>query len=254
MKKILALLLVLLMVTSIVLVACQKKKPARDDDNNDDYNNVVTTDAASETEPLESDTFIPSGTWREVTGVVYAGVDNLNLRTAPQTGSSTIAKKVNAGQKLNRTETNGVWSKVTLDGDSTVYYVANTWLSTNGNNFSFTACDPVNLTINATDRSVVFFTSPFDNEDNDLYLDNAVCASGIKTQNVIGDYTLKKLATSVNGAWIKVEFVGTIKINDKNQKTFDSSAPGVLYIKALSVSRGDIVDPTYTPNDNTGRG
>ena len=253
MKKILALLLVLLMVISIVLVACQKNKPVRDDDDDDDYNNVETTDVASET-VLESDTFIPTGTWREVSDTVYAGVDSLNLRTAPQTGSSTIAKKVNAGQKLTRTETNGVWSKVTMEGDSTVYYVANTWLSTNGNNFTFTDCTPVDLTIEATERNVIFFTSPFENEDPDLYFDNAVCSSGFKTENVIGEYTLKKLATSANGAWIKVEFVGTIKINDNNQKTFSAENPGVLYIKALSISRGDIVDPTYTPNDNTGRG
>ncbi len=253
MKKILALLLVLLMVTSIVLVACQKKKPVKNDENDDDYNNVETTDEASETQ-LESDTFIPNGTWREVNDTVYAGVDSLNLRTAPQTGSSTIAKKVNAGDKLNRTETNGVWSKVTLDGDSTVYYVANTWISTNASNFSYTECDPVDLEINATERNVIFFTSPFENEDEDLYFDNAVCSSGIKTSNVIGEYSLKKIATSTNGAWIKVEFVGTIKINDANQKTYAAENPGVLYIKALSVSRGDIIDPTYTPNDNTGRG
>lgn len=252
MKKILALSLALLMMAAS-LAACNKKPttlPSEDDD--DAYvstnNNPNTSDPTNpeDNQNPGSTTTPQTGAWVEQVDTVYAGVD-LRLRTsASASNNNNVAKVVDFGTKLNRTETNGTWSKVTVDGDSQVYYVSNTWISTNAGHFNFTACDPVDLTINSTPNNIIFFTSPFECEDGDLYLENAVCASGIKLSNIEGTYTLKKTGASLSGSWIRVEFVGTIKISDKNTMTFTSDAPGELYVKMLAIKRGDITDPTYT--------
>ena len=67
-------------------------------------------------------------------------------------------------------------------------------------------------------------------------------------------YTLKKVATSASGSWIKVEFVGTIEINTNNTKTFAAGNPGELYVKVRAIERGDITDPTYSGGSSSGGG
>lgn len=259
MKKTLALLLALLMITTISLAACKKDKtPSGLDDEDDDNFNAVTTDeneSESESES-DSDTKKPATTeWVDKNDVVYAGVDRLNLRTSASASSSTnIAKKVDSGTKLNRIASNGIWSKVTLDGETTEYYVSNDWLASNGGDFSFTSCTPVDLTINESEYLLTFFESPFESDDNDLYFENAVCASGFKKENVKGTYTLKKIGTSASGSWIKVTFVGTIEISSNNVKTFSTEAPGTLYIKQSAITRGVVTDPTYVANNPSGGG
>lgn len=254
MKKILALSLALLMLVAS-LAACNKKPntlPA--DDEEDAYVATDKTPSASdpstsedEKTPGSTTTTPQTGAWVEQVDTVYAGVD-LRLRTsASASNNNNIAKIVDYGTKLTRTETNGTWSKVTVDGDSQVYYVSNTWLSSNPGHFNIVDCTPVDLTINNTSNNIIFFTSPFECDDQELYFENTVCASGFKLSNVKdGTYTLKKTGTSVSGAWIRVEFVGTIEINEKNFKTFTADAPGVLYVKIRAIDRGDITDPTYS--------
>ena len=256
MKKILALSLALLMMAAS-LAACNKKpNTVTSEEEDDGY-------VASEKNPNSSDTTNPdnnknpnssgsnnvqtSGTWVEQVDTVYAGVD-LRLRTsASASNNNNIAKIVSFGTKLNRTETDGNWSKVTLDNDSQVYYVSNTWISSSVGHFNFVDCSPVDLTINNTSNNIIFFTSPFECDDQELYFENAVCASGFRLSNIKdGSYTLKKTGTSVSGAWIRVEFVGTIVINDKNTKTFTAEEPGELYVKIRAIDRGDITDPTYS--------
>ena len=258
MKKTLALLLALLMITTISLAACKKDKtPSGLADEDDDNFNAITTDAESESESESgSDSKKPASTdWVDKNDVVYAGVDRLNLRTsASASSSSNIAKKVDSGTKLNRISSNGIWSKVTLEGDTTEYYVSNDWLASNGGDFSFTACTPVDLTINESEYLLTFFESPFESDDNDLYFENTVCASGFKKENVKGEYSLKKIGTSATGSWIKVTFVGTIEISANNKKTFSADEPGTLYIKLSAVSRGVVTDPTYVASNPSGGG
>ncbi|MBQ9086655.1 MAG: hypothetical protein IJY47_05660 [Clostridia bacterium] len=262
MKKPLALLLALLMTTTVALAACSKEKDTDsnlDDDFDNEYNNVQTTDVESENESesgTETDTKKPvSSDWVDKNDVVYAGVDRLNLRTsASSSNNNNIAKTVDSGTKLNRASSNGTWSKVTLEGSTQVYYVSNAWLSSNAADFSYTACTPVALTINDTTNNIIFFESPFESDDSNLYFENAVCASGFKKENVKGEYTLKKVGTSASGSWIKVEFVGTIEINANNKKTFTSDNPGELYVKTRAIERGDISDPTYSSGSSSGGG
>ena len=260
MKKTLALLLALLMITTIALAACKKEKtPSGLDDEDDDNYNVLSSDSESESgseSESESESKKPATSeWVDKNDVVYAGVDRLNLRTsASASNNNNISKTVDSGTKLNRISSNGVWSKVTLDGNTQEYYVSNDWLSSNAGDFSFTACTPVDLTINETTNNIIFFESPFESDDEDLYFENAVCASGFKKANVKGAYTLKKVATSASGSWIKVEFVGTIEINTNNTKTFAAGNPGELYVKVRAIERGDITDPTYSGGSSSGGG
>lgn len=260
MKKILALSLALLMMAAS-LAACNKKTstlPPEDDD--DAYvstnNNPSTSDPTNPEDNKNPDsTNTPqTGAWVEQVDTVYAGVD-LRLRTsASASNNNNVAKIVDFGTKLNRSETNGTWSKVTLDGDSQVYYVSNTWISASAGHFNIVDCTPEDLTINNTSNNIIFFTSPFECDDQELYFENTVCASGFKLENIKdGTYTLKKTGTSASGAWIRVEFVGTIVINDKNSKTFTADEPGELYVKIRAIERGDITDPTYSqPSGSVG--
>jgi hypothetical protein len=92
----------------------------------------------------------------------------------------------------------------------------------------------------------MFFENPFESEDMDAYYDIVLCKSGFKLSNVSSTYSLKKTGTSENGEWIRVEFVGTITISATNSATFTEAAPGVFYVKMRSITRGDIIDPTYS--------
>lgn len=256
MKKFLALSLALLMMAAS-LAACNKKNnKVLSDDEDEGY--VSTTQKPSDTTtPDDKDPDAPTtqtGTWVEQVDTVYAGVDKLHLRTSDNKDSNNnIAKTIDWGTKLNRTETNGKWSKVTLDGDSQTYYVSNTWISANAGHFNIVACEPVTLEIKDTSNNILFFESPFECNDSELYYDNVICASGFKLSNIDGAYTLKKTGVSSSGSWVRVEFVGTIKISDKTSATFTETAPGELYVKILAFNRGDIDDPTYVkPGTSTG--
>ena len=252
MKKTLALLLALLMIATMALAACQKdKKPSGLDDLDDEYNNLSDTDF--ETEENEStsgsDTKKPvSNEWVDKNDVVYAGASNLNLRTSASASSSNnISKKVDSGTKLNRISTNGIWSKVTLEGNTQEYYVSNDWISSNASDFEITPCTAVALTINETTNNILFFESPFESYDGaDLRYENVALASGFKKANVKGEYSLQKIGTSASGNWVKVKFVGTIEISSSNTKTFTADNPGEFFVKIRAFNRGDITDPTYT--------
>ena len=268
MKKTLALALAILMLTAS-LAACSKKEntppvddeddgyvtkdtkdtsDTNDSDENNDSNNNNDTDNNGNSNDNNNNNLVG---WMDSVDTVYAGV-RLNLRTSAAMGNNNIAKEVPFGTKLNRTATNSVWSKVTLDGDTTEYYVSNDWISSTAGHFSYNSCEPVALTINDTPNNIIFFTSPFECEDNELYFSNAVCASGFKLSNVSEGYSLKKVATSASGSWIKVEFVGTITISANNTKTYTADAPGELYVKVRAIERGDITDSTHTNNPSGG--
>lgn len=263
MKKGLALCLAGLMLTA-ALTACKDDTPTTpsgsdaDDDgyvyNNNNNNNNNTDNGTNGTGDSSTNgsgttnggTNTATGTWVDAAGTFYAG-DELRLRTsASSSGTNNIAKTVPLGTQLTRISTNGTWSKVTVSGDSTEYYVSNDWLASNGNDFSFTACEPVSLTINESSYNIMFFETPFEAGD-EVYYENVVCKSGFKLSNVSQGYTLKKIGTSASGNWIKVEFVGTITISSTNVKTYTAEAPGVLYVKMRAIKvHGSITDPTYT--------
>ena len=68
-----------------------------------------------------------------------------------------------------------------------------------------------------------------------------LCKSGIKANNLSEGYSLKKLAVSENGGWVKVEFVGTVTISSNNFETFTAENPGIFYIQTLAFTRGDVL-------------
>lgn len=255
MKKVLALFLALMMVT-VSLAACKKEPSSSllgEEGDDDGYvvkpNNSDTSDTSDTSNTTGGGT--QTGVWTDTGDTMYAGVDELRLRTSADSGNN-VAKKVNMGTKLNRISTNGVWSKVTVEGDTNEYYVSNAWLSSNVGDFNFTETNPaVALTIGNTDNNILFFESPFE-ADGDAYYENVVCASGFKVDKVSSTYTLEKIGTSASGNWIKVKFVGTITITATNTKTYTPDNPGILYVKMRAITRGDIVDPTYTSNNPGG--
>ncbi len=270
MKKTLALLLALLMLGAS-LVACQQQPttpPDEEDDGyistnkdnqnneNDNNNNEGNNEGNNENpgnegnEQPDNSTNVPQiGAWVEQIDTVYAGA-TLKLRSsASKASDNNVVKSVPFGTKLNRTDTNQEWSKVSLDGDSQTYYVLNAWLASNNGSFTFTDCTPVDLTINQTSNNIMFFKSPFESEDQNAYYANVICASGFQHDQV--SYTsLKKTGVSANGLWIRIEFVGTITIGANNTKTYTDTQPGVLYVKMRSIERGDITDPTHSGSVN----
>lgn len=259
MKKTLAILLAILML-SAAFVACEKEPtPPVEDDEDDGY---IDTDPDGEQTPdgeqnpdgeqtpdgeQNPNTQTPSTNgWITKNDVVYAGVQ-LRLRTSPSSsGNNNIAKSVEMGTKLNRSETNAKWSKITLDGETTEYYVSNAWIASSMGDFKYTTLtEPVSLTINASDYNIIFFFTPFESGDNDAYYENVLGAGGFKLKDVSSTYTLKKTATSESGTWIRVEFVGTVTISGK-ANTYTDAQPGVFYVKTRAIARGDITDPTYS--------
>ena len=261
MKKVLAILLAM-MLMSATLVACEKEQPnlPEEEEEDDGYINSDPDDTDGEGEqnpddgeqnPNENTDQTPSTSgWVTKNDTVYAGVQ-LRLRTSPSSaGTNNIAKSVDMGTKMNRSEANAKWSKVTLDGDSTTYYVSNAWLTSSNADFTFTDCaDPVSLTINASDYNLCFFFTPYESEDQDAYFENVLGAGGFKLAAVTSGYSLKKIATSNGGNWIKVQFVGTVTISGKAH-TYTEAAPGVFYVKMRAITRNDITDPTYTSGNS----
>ncbi len=266
MKKTLAILLALLAATSITLASCKDDgRSTLDDDWNDEDNDYVesddenddTTDDGENTtgeqtpggNEDENDPPVNSTGWETKDDTVYAGVDALNLRSAPNgTNSANIVKQVNHGTKLNRKSTTGKWDKVTLDGSDTEYYVLHMFVSETNANFTFTNCEsPVTLTFNSEKGMVCFYTTPFKIWDGDTLLYNNIWESaGVKAIN--GE--LKKVALSDNG-WIKVTVVGTISLDGGKEK--ELTEPTTFYISNSDVTTGRIVDPDR-PNAGNGSG
>ena len=166
--------------------------------------------------------------------IVYAGAHTLNLRTTPST-NGTVIKTVPFGTKLNRSQTNGEWDKVTLDGDTTVYYVLHSWTTTNNADFQFIDCTPASVTVKTTDSKVQFYLSPFVNNDLEIALENAYLKDGFKASDFYEGYTLTRVA--MNSNWVKVIFTGTVKGRTVESATF--------YIQTKHFTNGRLSDPTF---------
>ena len=185
----------------------------------------------------------PNYGWTDVTGTLYLGV-NVTLRSQPSDANNTKTdKNMYFGTALTRVSTNGKWEAVKINGDDTIYYVKTIYTTSKAGNFDFT--DDANtpaITLNeTTTNNVCFYKSPFFCEDNDVNYGNMLCKSGIKANNLSEGYSLKKLAVSSNGGWVKVEFVGTVTMSANNTVTYTAENPGIFYIQSLAFIRGDVL-------------
>ena len=266
MKKTLAILLALLAATSITLASCKDDgRSTLDDDWNDEDNDYVesddetddTTDEGDDTSnnqtpddgENENDPPVNPTGWEAKDDTVYAGV-KINLRAEASTSSESLAT-IPFGSALSRSETNGKWDKVTYNGKTG--YVSHTYVSLNASDFSFTTYEtPVDITLSAdTTNKVLFYQTPFSPDKFsafDLDAGNVLLASGVKAENLSDGYTLKKVAISQSGSWVKVELTGTVTIQGST-KTCNGE---VFYIRALAFNRGDIVDSTWNSGSNPG--
>lgn len=262
MKKTLAIFLALLAAASVTLASCNSKKPTEQGGNGGYYEDDESDDTSSDTPDVGGTTNNPSGTgtsqnpggtiptdptanFTDKNDVIYAGV-NLNLRTSPSTSGSGV-KTVPFGTKLNRSQTNGTWDKVTLDGESTVYYVRHEWTATSNANFLFEDCEDAAVTVKTTENKVQFYLSPFVNDNLKVALENAYLGDGFKASDFTAGYTLTRVA--MNGAWVKVTFTGTVKGKTCTNETF--------YIQRAHFTNGRLEDPSFPSqggNDNPGTG
>lgn len=267
MKKTLAILLALLAATSITLASCKDDgRSTLDDDWNDEDNDYVETDDETDDNDDGDDTSGSQGNgennndnnndntntnptdWETKDDTVYAGV-KIKLRAEASTTSETIAT-IPFGSALSRSETNGRWDKVTYNGKTG--YVSHTYVSLNSSDFSFNDCEPVSITLKENgDRNVCFYLTPFSPggfSNFETFSGNVLLASGLKAANLSKGYTMKKLAVSQSGSWVKVELTGTVTIQGST-KTCNAE---VFYIRALAFNRGDIVDSTWNSGSNPG--
>ena len=268
MKKTLAILLALLTAASITLVSCNEDKGNELDDWTDDENEYVDnkddatesdsetesdTDAANNGETNNENTNTSNNGWTDVTGTLYLGV-NVTLRSQPSDANNTKTdKNMYFGTALTRVSTNGKWEAVKISGDDTIYYVKTIYTTSKAGNFDFTddANTPAITLSETTTNNVCFYKSPFFCEDNDVNYGNMLCKSGIKANNLSAGYSLKKLAVSSNGGWVKVEFVGTVTISANNTVTYTAENPGIFYIQSLAFTRGDVLGGGEIAGGNT---
>ena len=259
MKKTLAILLALLAAASITLASCEKEPENNGDDWGDDNDYVTESKDDNDTDEKDSstesdtnntgNTNTPSG-WQEATGNIYLGM-NVILRSAPNDyDSSKTAVKLTFGTALTRVRTNGKWEEVKYN--DTLYYVKSVYTTDNGNNFTFTDdTEKPALTLNPqTGNNVCFYKTPFYCDDSEANYGNMLCKGGIKAANLSEGYSLKKLAVSANGKWVKVEFVGTVTISANNTATYTAENPGVFYIQSLAFTRGDVIGGGIVSGDN----
>ena len=257
MKKTLAIFLALLAATSITLASCGGKKKPLEQGNSGGYieeEDDVTTGnngGDSATNPGNNGTTgnnggiisDPNANYTDTNDIVYAGVA-LNLRTTPST-SGTAVKTVPFGTKLNRSQSNGTWDKVTLDGDTTVYYALHSWTTATDTNFQFADCDPSAVTVVTTENKIQFYLSPFVNDDLELAIQNAYQGDGFKAVDFAEGYTLTRVA--MNSSWVKVTFTGTVKGKTVENETF--------YIQSIHFTNGRLSDPAFpSQGGNSGVG
>ena len=261
MKKTLAILLALLAAASITLASCQDDGRSTLDDDFDKDNDYVDTDDEDETnDDTDGETTNDNNNennnnqnvnptdWEEKNDTVYAGL-KINLRSDASKNGDIITT-IPFGSAISRIETNGRWDKVTYNGQTG--YVDHTYVSLNSGDFTFNACDAAEITIaeNAS-NAVLFYQTPFSPDGYakfDLDASNVLLASGIKAPNLTTGYSLKKVAISQSGNWVKVEFTGTVTIGSST-KTCNAET---FYIRALSFNRGDIVDSSWNNSSNPG--
>lgn len=247
MKKTLAILLALLTAATVALTACSPddREPADNNDDDDiDYVEDEDTDDKKPKDTSDNDDDKNNGNSNneeeddKVPAVLYAGVE-LRLRSSTSTSSeNNVVKTVPFGTKLNYVATSGSWYKVTLDGDSAEYYVQSKWLASGNAAFSFTDCEDADLTVETTSNKVVFYNSPFVCEDLETALQNALLGDGFLKTHFMDGYKLTAVAT--NSGWVKVEFVGTIKLSENKTATYAEANPGVFYVQMKSFTEGRI--------------
>ncbi len=244
MKKLLAFLLVLVMILSVSLVACNKDTTTTDDDDDDWGNGSETTD--NDTNKNNNNNNNNGGgtgggsnqpaQWRDASGTVYTGLDKVNLRTAPNTTSSTVVDTVPVGTPLARIQTNDTWDKVSYN-DQEVYVLC-ALVSTVSANFTanlYAPEDYVTLTINpeivAADKGINLRSTPF--LPSGTYSRENIVIEALKNSH---GGTLTKVGVTTSGNWYVVTYSGTI-----GDTTYDNK---VLYMAASSVSEGHVSDPS----------
>ena len=253
MKKTLAIFLALLAAASVTLASCgNKKKPVEQgnggsyiedeyDDTTANTNGVGDSGTNTDTSGNNGTTgnsgntgvSDPTANYTDTNDIVYAGVE-LRLRKTPST-SATAVKTVPFGTKLTRSQTNGTWDKVTVEGDTTVYYVLHCWTAASNANFQFTDCEPADVKVVTTESKVQFYLSPFVNNDLEMAVENAYLLDGFKASDFTEGYTLTRVA--MNSSWVKVTFTGTVKGKTVENATF--------YIQAAHFTNGRLSDPAF---------
>lgn len=247
MKKLLAFLLVLVMILSISLVACDKKAAVSDDDDDDDAwgngsgvtDNNNNNDDNNGDEPKDPDPVIPA-TWVDKNDTVYAGLNGVRLRSAPNTTTSSQVALVNVGTPLARLQSNGTWDKISYNDQEV--YVLSALVSTISTNFTANIYenpeDYVTLTIVGT-NAINLRSTPFVPGGNYAY-ENVVIES-LKASN---GGTLTKVGVTTSGNWYVVTYSGTI-----GSTTYENE---VLYMSASSVTLGYVNDPSVPSGGGSG--
>ena len=234
MKKLLAVFLALMMVLSVSLMACKKdEEPNLDDDVEDDdfivnkNNKKDTTDTGNENDDDDNGADTSNGgnvssAWVDKTGTVYVCANQTRVRKAPDK-TSVVQGKLNIGDAVNYTATNGLYYKFDYNGQ--VGYISAEFTDSVKSNTAFSAptTPAVNTAIHVKSDviSLTLRTDPCMVDSADIikaYI-NSTCTAN-------GEMTILEISDS--GVWAKVKFKGKDNSGNDIDGTFYCGASFIV--------------------------
>ncbi len=237
MKKFLALFLVLVMAFSCVLVSCNKDNGNNEDETGDDDDIIgigtqptgTTTSGDGDTTPTDDKTTYTDFSWTDDTAgtMVYINVDRLNVRSDTSTTDATYRATALYGESYKRLKYNEHWTLIDYKGHE--YYVKTEYVTTDDGSFVFTN-DAEQTTVYVIASKLRLRTNTYeDKKDGNVVL---YANKGAE---------LTRVATSKNGAWIRVNCT-YIPEGETEPKTLEN-----IYCGAEWVSTTKDAEPTVTP-------
>lgn len=220
MKKILAIFLALVMILSIALVSCAKDKATtggNSDDADDEDDIFVQNSKDKETSDTDKENN-KTGGWEAAAYPIYCMATGLNVRSSDSTSSDKLGA-LNIGDKLDATERNDDWYKVTYNGVTA--YVAREYVTASANEAIFTN--------DATPTKLILAKNHETDKANLRVMPVVVEDTSAITYNE-GDNkgTLTKIGQNAEGNWYVVEY-------DADGE--GATAPVVYYLKMNSETK-----------------
>lgn len=196
MKKILAIFLALVMILSVALVACSKDKATTGGNSDDAEDDDIFVQNSKDKETSDTDKDDKkTGGWEAAAYPIYCMATGLNVRSSDSTSSDKLGT-LKIGDKLDATERNDDWYKVTYNG--VIAYVARDYVTASANEATFTdlgEAKTMHVVDAKKDLQVVLRNDPVISDDTiGMYFKGT--DTGVLTQ----------IGSNADGSWYKVSY------------------------------------------------